>query len=165
VLQLDPSPHYGGSWASLRLSELRSLLQSLSPSNAASEGRQARQAAASGIVDGEIWQQQPEADLGPDAQYSIDLAPKVWYRTGTPTLLQAQTQRQAASAAAAKFVDVKSCCFDEPWLIQCRPGGLRRGTTDPAAAGQRGAPLSRVQAGAGQVGAADQCSHAFTAVL
>ena len=98
VLQLDPSDHYGGAWASLPLDELAGLLQDAgadvgTPTGAASQlgqqadsssaadaGQQQGQglslAAAAGIRGAQVWQRD-SADLGPSRQYCLDLAPKV----------------------------------------------------------------------------------------
>lgn len=74
VLQLDPSAHYGGPWASYHLEEFMSLLEEFM-SLLEEEGTAA--ATASAGVGGAAVYRQPGAELGPAHQYNLDLAPKV----------------------------------------------------------------------------------------
>ena len=182
VLQLDPSDHYGGSWASLHLDELQRLL--LPPPTDEQCGdvgvpdggqlaqRQLQDLAAAGISGAEVWQQQQRqrhpggggaaaaaaaaaALLGDGGQYCLDLAPKVsccWpdWRAGalrqpwTPNApLSSINQRSAQlhCTAALLLPAPPPLWATTTTTAAAGAGGVWRGPADPAAAGQRGAPL------------------------
>ena len=159
VLQLDSSSHYGGAWASLRLDELRRLLEGAARGGSgggAGGDSAAAEAEAAGVSVAEVWQR-PGADLGPASGYCLDLAPKVcgrwcWLAGWLAGWLAPPRTRVAACQMTLQQPGRAGAPPARPRRPRPPPpGAVRRGVGDPAAAGQRGAPLPGDQAAAGQV--------------